>query len=294
MLGYRVTRTIGRVLAIGWLSVAGLPALASSLSDPVLQNAEALEVEVSRRAVCAQRIDAYQARLDTLNSDPQADAAVISDLETRIESNRRCVSTATTRIERLNAVVLGAANELVAATGLGQAEVDTRVAALRELEARRVALRLDIRQYERQLAELAQDPVGNAVRIERRTAMLDAALAELRRVKTQIADQGAALRDLEASALAALAEARSATLSWIMPTTRADGAPLAAADIGGYEIYMIAESTGETQVIVIEDPLAVTHRIADLQPGTYHFSIAAYDVVGQFSEMSEVVSKTIL
>ena len=36
----------------------------------------------------------------------------------------------------------------------------------------------------------------------------------------------------------------------------ADGSPLSMGDLQGYELYMIAESTGATKVIVINDPLA--------------------------------------
>ena len=85
----------------------------------------------------------------------------------------------------------------------------------------------------------------------------------------------------------------SATLSWAVPTTRADGSPLPPSEIAGYEIYMIAESTGERSVITVSDSAANSHIVSGLPAGTYHFSMVALDTSGNPSELSAVVSKTI-
>lgn len=89
------------------------------------------------------------------------------------------------------------------------------------------------------------------------------------------------------------ASVSAATLSWSIPTTRANGTPLAMGEIAGYEIYVIAESSGERQVIRVERGETTRHTIAELAPDTYHFAIVAMDTNGNPSELSPVVSKTI-
>lgn len=85
----------------------------------------------------------------------------------------------------------------------------------------------------------------------------------------------------------------NATLSWSIPTTRANGSPIAIAEISGYEISMVAENTGDEQVIEVTGGATTTHTLTGLAPDTYHFSIAARDAEGSLSELSEVASKTI-
>ncbi len=84
-----------------------------------------------------------------------------------------------------------------------------------------------------------------------------------------------------------------ATLTWTVPTSRADGSPLAPSEIAGYEIYMIAESTGARSVIPVSDSAATRHTMSGLSADTYHFSMVALDTAGNPSELSAVVSKTI-
>lgn len=85
----------------------------------------------------------------------------------------------------------------------------------------------------------------------------------------------------------------SAVLSWSVPTTRADGQPLAMSELSGYEVYMLSESTGESRVITIDDPLSTTQTIDGLTPDTYHFAVTAIDASGLISELSSPVSKQI-
>jgi len=85
----------------------------------------------------------------------------------------------------------------------------------------------------------------------------------------------------------------SAVLSWNAPTTRADGSPLTMADIDGYEIYVLSESTGETATITLDDGAASSYTLDNLPADTYHFSMAAKDTQGNLSALSAVVSKTI-
>jgi hypothetical protein len=89
------------------------------------------------------------------------------------------------------------------------------------------------------------------------------------------------------------AAAGTATLSWTVPTTRANGAPLTPAEVSGYEIYMIAERSGIDSVIPVAGGLTVRHVVRDLVPDSYHFAISAIDSGGRPSSLSPVVSKTI-
>ena len=47
-------------------------------------------------------------------------------------------------------------------------------------------------------------------------------------------------------------------------------------------------------MIGIQDPLKISHKISNLSPDTYHFAVSALDTNGLASELSRVVTKTIL
>lgn len=81
----------------------------------------------------------------------------------------------------------------------------------------------------------------------------------------------------------------SVQVSWTAPTTRANGEPLPSAELGGYELYMLSEQSGNDQYIVIADPTQTSYQINDLAPDTYFFSISAYDLDGLFSEPSDII-----
>jgi len=85
----------------------------------------------------------------------------------------------------------------------------------------------------------------------------------------------------------------AAVLSWSIPTTRADGSPLTMAEIAGYEIYVLSESTGQSSVIAVSSGATSTYTVSGLAAGTYYFSMAAKDTAGNLSALSTVVSKII-
>ncbi len=85
----------------------------------------------------------------------------------------------------------------------------------------------------------------------------------------------------------------NARLTWTVPVTRANGDPLPVGELGGYEIYMTAENSGASEVIVINDPLQQEFLLRDLEADTYHFGISSFDTDGNVSDMSPIVSKTI-
>jgi uncharacterized protein (DUF2141 family) len=86
----------------------------------------------------------------------------------------------------------------------------------------------------------------------------------------------------------------TATLSWDPPTSNQDGTPLAG--LAGFRVYY-AQTTPDTafdsQVVSIDDGTATTETISNLSAGTYYFVVAATDINGNESEMSNEVSKTI-
>ena len=82
-------------------------------------------------------------------------------------------------------------------------------------------------------------------------------------------------------------------MSWDVPTTRANGSPLAAGELAGYEIYVLRPSTGETRLIRVMEPLRTARTVQNLASDEYHFSMVAVDSEGNKSELSAVVSKTI-
>ena len=84
-----------------------------------------------------------------------------------------------------------------------------------------------------------------------------------------------------------------AVLSWSVPTTRADGQPLTMSELAGYEVHMLSESTGESRVITIDDPLSTARTIDGLTPDTHHFAVTAIDASGLISDLSSPVSKQI-
>ena len=85
----------------------------------------------------------------------------------------------------------------------------------------------------------------------------------------------------------------SVTVSWSIPTTRENGDPLMIGELVGYELYIIAEASGDDQLVAINDPLTTSKIIEDLSSDTYHFSISSIDSSGQKSEPSDLISTAI-
>lgn len=81
----------------------------------------------------------------------------------------------------------------------------------------------------------------------------------------------------------------SATLTWDAPTTNADGTPLT--DLAGYKVYYGTTSGNYTEVIDAGN--VTTYKVENLSPGTYYFTVTAYDTSGNESDYSNEVSKTI-
>ena len=98
--------------------------------------------------------------------------------------------------------------------------------------------------------------------------------------------------DSSAPAIAGAPMTGSARISWLPPTAKSDGSTLA--NLAGYHVWY---GTSETELDKMED---VTNAgltdvtIENLAPGTWYFSVKAYDSEGSESGDSPIGSKTIL
>jgi hypothetical protein len=83
----------------------------------------------------------------------------------------------------------------------------------------------------------------------------------------------------------------SATLSWTAPSENTDGSPLT--NLAGYHIYYGTSSGSWTSTITILEATETSYVVSGLAPGTYYFTIVAFNTDGVDSSDSNVDSKTI-
>ena len=82
---------------------------------------------------------------------------------------------------------------------------------------------------------------------------------------------------------------RSVTLSWAAPTSDANGSVLN--DLAGYRIYYGTDSMNYTQSIDAGNFTGTV--INNLSPGTWCFTVTAYDASGNESNYSQELCKTL-
>ena len=85
----------------------------------------------------------------------------------------------------------------------------------------------------------------------------------------------------------------SATVKWVAPTTRADGASISLANIDGYRVYYGTAEGNYTNRIDVTDSSVEGVVVRDLPAGTNYFVVTTYDTDGRESAYSGVVIKTI-
>ena len=78
-----------------------------------------------------------------------------------------------------------------------------------------------------------------------------------------------------------------ATLDWSTPTTNDDGTPLN--DLAGFTLNYGQQDGVYPYTVDVPDPLAISHTVDELVPGTYYFVAKAYNAVGASSDPSNVV-----
>lgn len=82
----------------------------------------------------------------------------------------------------------------------------------------------------------------------------------------------------------------SAVLSWTPPTQNVDGTALT--NLAGFRIsYGTTQDLAQT--IQIANPAATRYAFEGLAPGTYYFSVRAYNSAGVQSDQSAITSKTV-
>lgn len=81
----------------------------------------------------------------------------------------------------------------------------------------------------------------------------------------------------------------TATLAWKAPATNTDGTPLT--DLAGFKVYYGTASGTYTNTVTIGK--ATSYSVNNLAPGTYYFTVTAYDTTGLESGYSNEVAKTV-
>jgi hypothetical protein len=82
----------------------------------------------------------------------------------------------------------------------------------------------------------------------------------------------------------------SAQLSWQAPTTRADGTPLLASELAGYEIYYTTDTAGVGGTFKITGGAVTAYMASNLSAGNYYFAMSAIDANGLKSPLSPMVT----
>jgi hypothetical protein len=83
----------------------------------------------------------------------------------------------------------------------------------------------------------------------------------------------------------------SVSLAWSAPTENTDGTPLT--DLAGYHIYYGTAEGAWTSTITVLDASETSYVVNGLAPGTYYFTVVAFNSEGNDSPESNVGSKTI-
>ena len=83
----------------------------------------------------------------------------------------------------------------------------------------------------------------------------------------------------------------SATLSWIPPTTKADGTALT--NLAGYTIHYGNSSGNYTTTIDVNSPGIRSYVVQNLSSGTFYFAMTANDTAGNSSAFSNEASKVV-
>ena len=85
----------------------------------------------------------------------------------------------------------------------------------------------------------------------------------------------------------------SVALSWLAPTSRSDGSPIAPSELSGYTVHYGPAPGKYTSFISIDDPFTTAVTVTDLPAGTYYFALTAVDNKGLQSAYSGVVTRQV-
>jgi len=83
----------------------------------------------------------------------------------------------------------------------------------------------------------------------------------------------------------------SANLNWDAPTQNEDGSDLN--DLAGFNIYYGTDTDDLSNIAFVNNPSATSYQVDNLNAGTWYFKVTAFDVSGNESRDSGIVSKVI-
>ncbi|MCU7844541.1 MAG: fibronectin type III domain-containing protein [Candidatus Thiodiazotropha sp. (ex Monitilora ramsayi)] len=78
-------------------------------------------------------------------------------------------------------------------------------------------------------------------------------------------------------------------LSWIAPSTRADGTYISPNELAGYKVYMGSSASNMEPLVDLNDDTITQYTVNDLPAGSYYFAVSAYDADGLESGYSQVI-----
>jgi hypothetical protein len=85
----------------------------------------------------------------------------------------------------------------------------------------------------------------------------------------------------------------SLMLSWVAPSTRADGSYLPLTELEGYRIYYGTSPSNMNMLVDLNDDTMTEYNVDSLPSGNYYFAVSAYDSDGIESSLSNVINKDV-
>ncbi|RLT96922.1 fibronectin type III domain-containing protein [Ketobacter sp.] len=85
-------------------------------------------------------------------------------------------------------------------------------------------------------------------------------------------------------------DSHSITVSWVAPTSRADGSQLRASELAGYRILWTNATTGSSGTVDVDGGATTFHEIDDLETGRYRITLNSVDNNGLVSLASEEIT----
>ncbi len=83
----------------------------------------------------------------------------------------------------------------------------------------------------------------------------------------------------------------SLLLSWVAPSTRADGSYLPLTELEGYRIYYGTSASNLSVLVDLNDDSLTQYSVDTLPSGNYYFAVTAYDSDGVESGLSNIINK---
>lgn len=82
-------------------------------------------------------------------------------------------------------------------------------------------------------------------------------------------------------------------LSWVAPSTRADGSYLPLTELEGYRVYYGTSASNLSVLVDLNDDSLTEYTVDTLPSGSYYFAVTAYDSNGVESGLSNIINKDV-